>query len=263
MNKLLSPGGCPWDREQTVASLLPYVLEEACEVIDAVENGTPEDHCDELGDLLLQVVFHAALRAGTNDFHIGDVVSAICEKLTRRHPHVFETTSRQIPGSTSTAAEGSAAPTNAKEVLLQWDQIKEKEKKEKPASLLDGIPLALPALVRAQKTSRKAAKVGFDWPDVSQSLAKVREEVAEIEEALSRSDKEHAAQELGDVLFAVCNVARKIDCDAEVELRRATQRFRNRFVFIEKELDSRGTTPKQASLQQMDALWEQAKTKGI
>jgi nucleoside triphosphate diphosphatase len=256
MDRLLAPDGCPWDREQTLASLRPFLIEETYEVLDAIDRGDPAHHCEELGDLLMQVVFHAALRRAEGGFAIDDVVAGICEKLVRRHPHVF----------------GDADAKDSAAVLVQWDRIKAAEKAEKaakaaaaggapaaPARTLDGVPVGLPALARAQQLGRKAGKVGFDWPGPDGSLAKVREEVEEIAEAAAAGDAAAAHHEVGDLLFAVVNLARKLDVDAETALRDAGDRFRRRFELIEDRLADRGRTPRDSSLEEMDALWDDAK----
>jgi MazG family protein len=244
MDRLLAPDGCPWDREQTLDTLRPFLVEETYEVLDALERGDVRGHCEELGDLLMQIVFHAAIRRAEGAFSIADVCDGISDKLVRRHPHVF--------------ASGEAK--DAKEVLVQWDKIKESEKAAAgPARTLAGVPVGLPALARAQKLGGKAGKVGFDWGGWQGSLAKVREEVGEIEEAAARGDTAHAHHELGDLLFAVVNLARKLDVDAEQALRDASAKFARRFAFIEDRLAERGRLPKDSNLDEMDALWNEAK----
>jgi MazG family protein len=255
MDRLLAPDGCPWDREQTLTSLRPFLLEETYEVLDALDRGTPADHCEELGDLLMQIVFHAAIRRGEGHFAIDDVVAGISDKLVRRHPHVFADAS----------AETSA------EVLAQWDRIKAEEKAEKaakaaararaggPTSILDGVPRALPALARAQQLGSKAGKVGFDWEGYEGSLGKVREEVEEIAEAAAAKDAAAAHHELGDLLFAVVNLARKLGVDAETALHDASGRFTRRFGFIEDRLREGGRSPADSDLAEMDRLWDDAK----
>lgn len=244
MVKLLAEDGCPWDREQTLLTLRKYVIEEASEVVDAIENGTPEDHCDELGDLLLQIVFQAALREKEGKFTMQDVVSAICDKMVRRHPHVF----------------GDATAETSEEVLTNWEAIKLEENRKKANSLLSDVTRALPALMYAQKISKKAAKVGFDWPNIAGSLDKMQEELDEIREAVESGSIAQAQEELGDMLFATVNLARKLDTDAEMALRGTCSKFRARFQYVEKELKAQGKAPQTASLQEMDALWERAKS---
>ena len=246
MDRLLAPDGCPWDREQTLDTLRPFLVEETYEVLDALERGDVRGHCEELGDLMMQIVFHAALRRAEGAFTIDDVCNSISDKLVRRHPHVF----------------GDAEARDAKTVLVQWEKIKDAEKAAAgatPKRTLDGVPVGLPALARAQKLGSKAGKVGFDWGGWQGSLAKVREEVGEIEEAAARDDKAHAHHELGDLLFAVVNLARKLDVDAEQALRDASAKFARRFAFIEDRLAERGKLPKDSNLDEMDALWNDAK----
>jgi tetrapyrrole methylase family protein/MazG family protein/ATP diphosphatase len=245
MDALLAPDGCPWDREQTLDSLRPFLLEETYEVLDALEQGTPAAHCEELGDLLMQVVFQAAIRRGEGAFAIDDVVAAICGKLIRRHPHVF----------------GDATAETPEAVLTQWNEIKKAEKQEQGhvGRTLAGVPRGLPALARAQQLGSKAGRVGFDWPGPDGSLAKVREEVDEVAETIASRDRAGAHRELGDLLFACVNLARKLDVDAESALHDASARFTRRFEFIEDRLAERGKTPEQSNLDEMDALWNDAK----
>jgi MazG family protein len=243
MDALLAPDGCPWDREQTLESLRPFLLEETYEVLDALERGGPAAHCEELGDLLMQIVFQAAL----TEFTVDDVVAGICEKLIRRHPHVF---------GDATGVETADA------VLAQWNEIKKAEKKarkEGGGRVLAGVPRALPALARAQQLGDKAGKVGFDWPGHEGSLAKVREEVEEVTETIADGDRAASHRELGDLLFATVNLARKLGVDAESALHDASGRFASRFEFIEDRLAERGKTPDQSTLEEMDSLWDAAK----
>lgn len=247
MARLLAPDGCPWDREQTLETLRPYLLEEAHEVLDAMERDDLDDHCEELGDLLLQVVFQAALRERAGAFTIDDVVRAINDKLIRRHPHVF--------------ADSSAA--TPEEVHAQWDRIKAAEKAEKKgaeeARTLSGIPRSLPALLRAQKMGMRASRVGFDWPDADGVWAKLREELGELEAAIEKESKARIEAELGDLLFATVNLARKLDIDAEGALRAANLRFADRFGYVEDQLAADGRSPSESSIEEMDALWNRAK----
>ena len=247
--------GCPWDLAQTHLSLVPYVLEEAYEVADAVERGTVADLRDELGDLLLQVVFHAQLASEAGGFAFPDVVRSITEKMIRRHPHVF-------------ARTDEAAETTADAVVAGWDSIKavEREAKGKAGRVLDDVPLALPGLTRAVKLQRRASRVGFDWGDVRLVLAKIREETDEIAEALgeeaSRRDAA-LADEIGDLLFAVANLARHAGIDPESAVRGTNAKFERRFAFIEDRLVERGSAPAQSSLEEMDGLWNEAKASGL
>jgi len=239
--------GCPWDLEQTFETIAPYTLEEAYEVADAIAHGNLGDLRDELGDLLLQVVFHARMAQETGAFDFGDVVEGITNKLIRRHPHVFAD------------AEGRTA----KAVKRLWERIKSEEKAERgevaDIGTLAGVPVALPALTRALKLQNKAGNVGFDWNDPRAVLAKIREEADEIEAELDGPSKAHAAAEVGDLLFAVVNLARHLDADPEGILRAANLKFERRFAAIEKALAVRGKQPKDATLAEMDALWDEAK----
>jgi MazG family protein len=241
MDRLLAPDGCPWDREQTLDTLAPYLLEETYEVLEAIDSGDPDEHCEELGDLLLQIVFQAAIRSREDAFDIDDVARGIVDKMVRRHPHVF--------------ADASAEDAN--QVLEQWSEIKAREKGRRRT--LDGIPKALPALARAEKLSSRAARVGFDWPDVDGCVAKVEEEMKEIAEARASGSKDRIESEIGDLLFAVVSLARKLDVDAETALRRAGGKFERRFEFVEDQLEARGSSPSRSSLDEMDALWNQSK----
>jgi ATP diphosphatase len=249
MAELRTPGsGCPWDLEQTFRTIAPYTLEEAYEVADAIARGNLGDLKDELGDLLLQVAFHARMAEEQGAFNFGDVVETITTKLVRRHPHVFA----DADGRTAEAIEGL------------WERIKAEEKAAQgeagPSSALAGVPLALPALTRALKLQDKAGRVGFDWDNPHSVLAKIREEADEIEAELDLPDKaEAAAAEVGDLLFAVVNLARHLRADPEDILRQTNLKFERRFRAIERALAARGKTPKQATLAEMDALWDEAK----
>jgi len=243
MDRLLAPDGCPWDREQTLDSLRPFLVEETYEVLDALARHDVAGHCEELGDLLMQVVFQAALRRTEGAFDIDAVVASISDKLVRRHPHVF--------------GEAKGVDTAAK-VLAQWDEIKAKEKATKSERTLDGIPHG-PALARAQKIGQRCGKVGFDWPGWEGSFAKVEEEVNEIRAAIEAHDPAQTHAELGDLLLACVNLARKVGVDAENALVDATLRFQRRFEIVEDRLAERGKTPRQSTLEEMDALWDEAK----
>jgi len=252
MAALRTPGtGCPWDLEQDFRTIAPYTLEEAYEVADAIARGDLGELKDELGDLLLQVVFHARMAEEQGAFAFGDVVEAITTKMIRRHPHVFA----DETGQTAEAVKGL------------WERIKAEEKAEAKAargdaavaSALDGVPVVLPALTRALKLQNKAGKVGFDWNDPRAVLAKIREETDEIEAALDAGDEAHAATEVGDLLFAVVNLARHLDADPEGILRDTNLKFERRFHFIEAALAQRGKKPQDATLAEMDALWNEAK----
>jgi MazG family protein len=243
MDRLLAPDGCPWDREQTLESLRPYLVEETYEVIDALVRGDVADHREELGDLLMQIVFQAALRRAEGAFDIDDVVAAISDKLVRRHPHVF--------------GDARGVDTSAK-VLAQWDELKKAEKPKTKARTLDGVPLG-PALARAQQIGVRCGKVGFDWPGWEGSLAKVDEEVVEVRNAIRTNDAQQIRGELGDLLLAVVNLARKLGVDAENALVDATAKFQRRFERVEDLLAERGKTPRESTLDEMDALWNEAK----
>lgn len=239
---LRSPGGCPWDREQTHETLRPGLLEEACEVIDAITRNDDPNLCEELGDLLLQVIFHADLAAERGAFDFEDTALQVCEKLIRRHPHVF----------------GGASASDTGEVLRQWEQIKRAEKGH-DASVLDGIPRALPALVRAQNVQKKAARVGFDWTDPGDVIDKFREEVAELSAELDSGDPRRLEHEIGDILFTAVNMARKLGVDAELALEGTTQRFIRRFRHIEAAVAAAGQTVEQTPLAELERLWTEAK----
>jgi len=248
MAALRTPGsGCPWDLQQNFETIAPYTLEEAYEVADAIARGDLADLKDELGDLLLQVVYHARMAEEQGAFDFGGVVDAITDKMIRRHPHVFAD------------AEGRTA----EHVKGLWEGIKAQEKAAKgngkPASALDGVPVVLPALTRALKLQEKAGRVGFDWNDPRAVLAKIREEADEIEAELDQADKAKTATEVGDLLFAVVNLARHLDADPEGILRATNLKFERRFGSIERALAARGKLPKDASLAEMDALWDAAK----
>jgi nucleoside triphosphate diphosphatase len=242
--------GCPWDLAQNFATIAPYTIEEAYEVADAIARGDLNDLTEELGDLLLQVVFHARMAEEQGAFDFGDVVEAITAKLLRRHPHVF-------------GDERSATP-QAVEGL--WERIKAQEKKDKARGLaksdsaLDGVPVALPALTRALKLQAKASKVGFDWNDPRAVLRKIREEADEIEAALDDNEAD-AAAEVGDLLFAAVNLVRHLRADPEAVLRQTNQKFERRFAAIEAALSAQGRAPENATLAEMDALWDQAKAR--
>jgi MazG family protein len=246
MARLRDPqDGCAWDLEQTFATIAPYTVEEAYEVVDAIERGDLNDLRDELGDLLLQVVFHARMAQEAGHFAFADVARAISQKMIRRHPHVF-------------GAEG--ARTSAEQVQA-WEVIKAQERaqKGKAQSLLDDVPTSLPALTRAVKLSKRAAGVGFVWPTVQEVVAKLDEEVAELKVEIDAGDLAKARAELGDVLFVVANIARTLDIDPEDALRATNAKFARRFQFIEAALSARGSSPEQSDLAEMDALWDQAK----
>jgi uncharacterized protein YabN with tetrapyrrole methylase and pyrophosphatase domain len=263
MDRLLAPDGCPWDREQTLDTLRPFLVEETYEVLDALARGDVPGHCEELGDLLMQVVFHAALRREQGAFDFDAVANAISDKLVRRHPHVFGAAAgagEAGAGSSGGGGGGGEIKTSA-QVLAQWEEIKRAEKAAagaRPGRILDGVKPA-PALSRAQKLGSKAAKVGFDWPSWEGSFDKIREEVDEVGEAARAGDAAESHAEIGDLLFAVVNLARKLGVDAENSLIDATARFQRRFELVEDGLTARGRTPATSTLEEMDALWNEAK----
>jgi MazG family protein len=240
---LRAPGGCPWDREQTHETLIPHVIEEAYEVAEAIRAHDPALICEELGDLLLQTVLHAEIASETKAFDFDQIATVLTEKLIRRHPHVF--------GESN--ADDSAA------VLKQWDAIKRDEKGTHHEPYLNGVTQGLPSLMRAQKLQKKAARVGFDWPDIAPVLGKIREETIEVEEALATGDTKALAHEVGDLLFSVVNLARKLGVDAESALASTNERFTRRFGVVETHLLAQGRQLGEASLAEMDAAWDVAK----
>ncbi len=241
---LRAPGGCPWDQEQTHASILPDLLEEAYEFMEAAESGDDYHMEEELGDLLLQVVFHTQIGSEEDRFTLETVAGAIAEKLIRRHPHVF----------------GDENVADSNEVLANWEKIKQDEKgKEDRKSILDGIPKQLPALHRAQKIQKKVARFGFDWPTIAPALDKVEEEFAEFREALESGDMDHAEDELGDIIFSMVNVARHHGFSAEDALRRTISKFTSRFENIEEQFGNDSEKIRKATLEELDEAWEKSK----
>ncbi len=252
MQRLLAPGGCPWDREQTLETLVPYLIEETYEVVDALATGHVDDHREELGDLLLQIVFQSELRFSEGKFGIDDVARGIVTKLVRRHPHVFPPAAE--------AAPGLSAARDADAVMANWAKIKAAEKAEKgKRGALDGIPKSAPALVRATRAGEKASAVGFDWPDAKGPRAKIDEELAELDAAIAAGDRAEMQKELGDVLLAAANLARKLGLDPESALRGSTDRFADRFAHIEEALRVQGRAVSDASAEEQDRLWDAAK----
>jgi ATP diphosphatase len=238
--------GCPWDLEQDFASIAPYTLEEAYEVADAIQRGDVEDLCEELGDLLFQVVFHAQLAAEQGAFRFADVVSSINRKLVRRHPHVF----------------GDVAVSNAKEQTEAWERHKAAERAGKGiegGGALAGVAVSLPALVRAQKIQRRAARAGFDWPHIEDVIGKLDEEVSEFKEAFEAGGSGRLREELGDLLFTCVNLARFLDVDAETLVRDANHKFESRFRVMEAQVEASGLDLRECSLEQLEAFWQQAK----
>lgn len=250
MKTLRAPGGCPWDREQDLKSLRPYLIEEAYEVLeemDRVAVGGPWAPLkEELGDLLFQIVFHAQLASEQNEFDLAGVATAIADKLERRHPHVF----------------GTQAVSGTTQVLENWAKLKADERKKKNGhvgSVLDGVPVDAPGLQRAERLTEKASRVGFDWPDLKGVQDKVREELDELEEAVASGDRAAIEHELGDALFSLANLARKLNIAPEDAMRAANRRFTERFHFVEKGLEAQGVAFGEGTLAQMDALWDEAK----
>ena len=246
MEQLRAPvGGCPWDVEQTFATIAPYTIEEAYEVADAIERGDYDDLRAELGDLLFQVVFHARMAEEQGLFVFDDVANAMADKLTRRHPHVF--------GEEAAKPDGIAQKA-------RWEDIKAEERKNKAQhGVLDDVPVGLPALARAAKLTKRAARVGFDWPSTDEVFDKLHEEVAELRVEIAAGDLDKARDEMGDLLFVVANLARKLGVEPEDALRGANAKFIRRFGFIEAELAKDDRTPEQSDLAEMDALWDAAK----
>jgi MazG family protein len=245
MARLRGPDGCPWDREQTLHSLRPYVLEETYEVLEAIDGGDPREHCEELGDLLLQIVFQAQLSSEAGRFDFADVATAIADKLVSRHPHVF----------------GDAEAKDSEAVLKQWVALKREEKRKRGGgeSVLEGVPREMPALARADRLTEKASRIGFDWPDANGAREKVVEELAELDEAVAAGDRDAMEHELGDLLFAAANLGRKLGVPPEEALRGAVARFITRFAHVERALARQGVPHGEATLEQMDALWDEAK----
>jgi MazG family protein len=248
MARLRGENGCPWDREQTSESIKPYLVEETYEVLEAIDEQDPAKLREELGDLMLQIVFHAQMAEEAGLFRIADVLAGINDKLRRRHPHVF----------------GDVKAETSQEVLFNWEQIKkaERQKVDGQASLLDGVPRELPALLRAHRLQEKASRVGFDWKEAHEVLLKVEEEFVELRTAMEGQVAEQVEAELGDLLFSLVNLSRFLAVNPEEALRKTIARFIARFRYIEEELSRRGRSLRQASLQEMDALWAEAKTHG-
>lgn len=243
MERLRAEGGCEWDRAQSHASLRQYLLEEAHEVLDAVNRKNPALLCEELGDLLIQVLFHAQIAKENGDFDISDVISSISEKMVRRHPHVFSDSTADTPEAVS----------------LQWDQIKKHLEKRKHASLIGGVPKKFPSLLRASKLTKKAARAGFDWQNTGQVMDKVEEELAELKEAISLRKTQEMEHELGDLLFALVNLARFLNVNPEVALAAANARFERRFRHMEKIAAESGSPVESSDLATLDRFWEMAK----
>jgi len=244
MTTLRGPGGCPWDREQTLATLKPFIVEEAYEVVEAIDNEDRAALMEELGDFLLQAVFAAEIAREERSFDIDDVIAAIYNKLVRRHPHVF----------------GDVEANDAEQVLVNWEKLKNEERKAENKSVLAGVPQSLPALLKASRLTEKAARVGFDWRRASDVFAKIDEEVRELREAVDGNDPQHIHEEIGDLLFSIANIARKLDVNAEEALQSANRKFARRFESMERSVRADGRNLDQLTLEQMDALWDEAKS---
>ncbi|MEC7460220.1 MAG: nucleoside triphosphate pyrophosphohydrolase [Pseudomonadota bacterium] len=262
--------GCPWDLEQTIQSLIPYTIEEVYEVVDAIERKNMVDLEDELGDLLFQVVFYSQLTRETDTFSFADVAETVTEKLIRRHPHVFSTGAIE--------SFGESVNLSPDQVVTNWEKIKGQEREIKRAkqqaadsdveqseslSILDEVPRALPALERARKLQKKAARAGFDWTEIAPVVAKLREELDELEQALSEGDSDRAASELGDVFFSAVNLARHQKTEPETVLRQANLKFEDRFRWIEARLSAESRSLESCSLEELDTLWAESKTQGL
>ncbi len=243
MHRLRAPGGCPWDAEQTHESIISNLIEEAYECVDAIRSGDITHMREEFGDLLLQVVFHAELASERGDFTFDDVAAAISDKLVHRHPHVY----------------GDSTVGDSEGVLAQWDAIKRAEKGDEHRPYLHGVGKGLPALIRAAKLQKKAAKVGFDWPDETGVLAKLREEIDELQAEIDAGNEEAFAEELGDVFFSLVNLARFRQLDPEVIMAQANRKFENRFAAMEQSLRGQGIALSNATLEQMESHWQQMK----
>ncbi|MBI4596614.1 MAG: nucleoside triphosphate pyrophosphohydrolase [Candidatus Tectomicrobia bacterium] len=246
METLRGENGCPWDKEQTRESLKSYLIEEAYEVMEALEDQDPEELKKELGDLLFQILFHAQIAKEKGEFDIWEVLSAISEKMIRRHPHVF----------------GDDKAETAAQVLVNWERIKKKEGKGngmERKSVLDGVPTALPALLRAYRLQDKASRVGFDWQNIAEVMAKVDEEMKEFKEAYSENDREKIEMELGDLLFSLVNVSRFLHVNPEGALGQTIKRFMKRFQYIEQTFEKQGKSMEKSTLEEMDVLWNEAK----
>lgn len=244
MQCLRSEGGCPWDREQTHESIKKNLIEETYEVIEAINQQDKALLCEELGDVLMQVVFHAQMEAEEGSFTFENVADGVCKKLIERHPHVF----------------GEVEVTGSEEVLRNWDDIKKRSKGQtSQTETMLSVPRELPALMRATKVQKKAAKVGFDWPDISGAVDKLYEETSELSGAIESGSEEEIAEELGDMLFSAVNVSRFVGCDAEEALTAATDKFMRRFACVEEKARERGLKLEELSLSELDALWDEAK----
>ncbi len=246
MKLLRSEEGCPWDREQTHESLKKYLIEETYEYLEVVDLQDKAHMCEELGDVLLQIVFHARIAEENGDFNIEDVINGVCEKMIHRHPHVF----------------GDVSAETSSQVLKNWEEIKKKEKGvTDQTSVLQDVPKNLPALMRSYKVQQKAAQVGFDWTDTGDVFAKIREEIDELEAEYKKNNKSGMEDELGDVLFSIVNLSRFLKVHPELSLTQSTNKFINRFEYMEKKADEEGKKLNEMSLDEMETLWVKAKKK--
>ncbi len=243
MTTLRGPNGCPWDREQTLESLKPFIVEESYEVIDAIDRNDRHALAEELGDFLLQAVFIAEITREEGSFDIHDVVTVLHDKLVRRHPHVF----------------ADVKADDSEQVLVNWEKLKNEERKAENKSVLDGVPQSLPALLKASRLTEKAARVGFDWRRAEDVFDKIDEELAEVREAVAKQDAQNLHEEIGDLLFTIANIARKLDMNAEEALQSANRKFTRRFTAMETRVRDTGRNLDQLTLEQMDALWDEAK----
>lgn len=243
MTRLRGPDGCPWDRKQTLPDLKAYVIEESYEVVDAIDQGDRAALAEELGDMLLQAVFIAEITREEGTFDIYDAITAIHDKLVRRHPHVF----------------GDVEANDAEQVLVNWEKLKQDERKAENKSLLSGVPLAMPALLKASRLTEKAARVGFDWRRTDDVFDKIDEEVAELREAVAEGDAEHVHEEIGDLLFTIANIARKVNVNPEEALQSTNRKFMRRFESMESRVRERDQNLDQLELEEMDRLWDEAK----
>jgi MazG family protein len=243
MTTLRGPGGCPWDREQTFQSLKPFIIEEAYEVIDAIDRDDRRALAEELGDFLLQAVFVAEIAREEGSFDINDAITVLHDKLVRRHPHVF----------------ADVEARDAEQVLVNWEKLKNEERKAENKSVLDGVPQALPALLKASRLTEKAARVGFDWRRAEDVFDKIDEEVGELRDAVAKGDAQNTQEELGDLLFAIANIARKLEVNAEEALQSANRKFTKRFTAMEARVRATGRNLDQLTLEEMDLLWDSIK----
>ena len=243
MTTLRGPNGCPWDRKQTLPDLKPYVIEEAYEVVDAIDRDDRAALLEEVGDLLLEAVFIAEITREEGTFDVYDSVTAIHDKLVRRHPHVF----------------ADAVASDAEEVLVNWEKLKSEERKAENKSVLSGVPASLPALLKASRLTEKAARVGFDWRRTEDVFGKLDEEMDELREAVASGDKGRIHDEIGDLLFTIANIARKVEVNAEEALQSTNRKFLRRFESMEKQVHTRGQNLDQLELEEMDRLWDEAK----